>query len=69
VSQKESNSELMHFDVAISESVKPLFDHLVGAGKQRRGQFEAECSGRFEIYGQLVLRRLLHRQISSTRAF
>ena len=42
----------------------PLFDHLVGAGDDRRGNFEAERLGRFEVYDQFELGRLLHGQVS-----
>src|SRR3989454_6737978 len=38
------------------------FDHLVGAGKHRRRQIEAERLGRLEIDHQLVFGRRLHRQ-------
>ena len=42
----------------------PLFDHLVGAGDDRRGNFETERLGRFEVYDQFELGRLLHGQVS-----
>ena len=40
-----------------------LFDHLVGAGKQRLRHGEAERLGGFEIDNQLILGRRLHRQV------
>jgi hypothetical protein len=38
------------------------FDHLVGAGEERRRQFEAERVGGLEIDGKLELRWSLDRQ-------
>ena len=39
------------------------FDHLVGAGKQRRRHFEAKRLGSFEINGHLELDWQLYRQV------
>src|SRR5262249_52843262 len=39
------------------------FDHLVGAGEQRRRRLDAEGLRSFEIDDKLVLCRRLHRQI------
>src|ERR1700692_180390 len=46
-----------------------LFDHLIGACKQRRRDGEAECLGRLQIDGQIELRRLHDRQLGRCLAF
>src|SRR5215471_7495502 len=45
-----------------------LFDHLVGAGEQRRWHGEAERLGGREIDHQLEFRGLLNRKIAGLRA-
>jgi hypothetical protein len=46
------------------------FDHLVGAGEQRRRHSEAKRIGSFQVDHQSKgARRLLKRQISGPRAF
>jgi hypothetical protein len=41
-----------------------LFDDLIGAGEQRRRDFEAERFRRLEIDDKLIFRRRLHREVS-----
>jgi hypothetical protein len=45
-----------------------LFDHLVGAGDERRRHVEAQRPGDLEVDHQFELRRLLDRQFSGFRA-
>jgi len=51
------------------QQAQPLFDHLVGAGDERRRHFEAERPGCPQIDDQLVKRRLLDRQVGGPGAF
>src|SRR5262245_29385407 len=43
----------------------PLFDHLVGAGEERRRHFNAQRLGGLEVDHQLEFRRLFNRQLGS----
>src|SRR5215469_5384121 len=45
------------------------FDHLVGAGNQRRRDVQPEPSGSFQIDDQLKLNRLLNRQVARVFPF
>src|SRR6516164_6662564 len=42
----------------------PSFDHLVGAGEQRRRHFKAKCLRSFEIDDKLEFGRRLYRKIA-----
>ena len=46
----------------------PLFDYLVGAGKQRLGKRHAKLLGAFQVEHQLEFGRLLDRQIGRLAA-
>jgi hypothetical protein len=45
----------------------PSFDHLVGAGEQRRRNFDAERSRRDRVDDEVELGRLLDRKIGGLR--
>ena len=53
-----AKSGLMH-----RSKYQPLFDHLVGAGEERRRHGEAERFGGLHIDRQLKFGRCLHRQV------
>src|SRR5262245_23155649 len=57
-----------HIDAVRGQST-PSLDHLVGAGEQRRRNFEAEGLGGPQIDHQLELRGLLHGQVGRLLAF
>src|SRR6266511_4692218 len=54
---------------ASKPDVRALLDDLVGAGEQRRRDFQAERLGSLEIDDQIESSRLLHRQVSWFGAF
>src|SRR5262245_56665579 len=54
--------------ISIPPSVVRLFDHLVGAGEQRRGDFDVEQSCSLEVDHQLEFGRLHNRQIGGLSA-
>jgi len=50
------------------DAIRASFDHLVGGGEQRRGQFDSQRPGCLQIDDGLELRRLLEREIAGFRA-
>src|SRR5438046_1794523 len=53
---------------ALCSFTAALFDHLVSARKQGRGDSQAESVGGFEIDSQLIFDRRLHRKVSGLLA-
>ena len=52
-----------------SQQNLPLFDHLIGAGEQRRRRCQTKSFCRLEIDSKLELVRLLNRKIGRVRTF
>src|SRR5207248_9854823 len=57
-----SKTPAWHVDAARGPST-PSLEHLVGAGEQRRRDFQPKRLGGLDVYHQLELGRILHRQI------
>ena len=51
----------------VRTSIARLFDHLIGAGKQRRRNSEADRLCGFDVDGKLVLGRRLHWKVGGQR--
>ncbi len=54
---------LQHVRLVPDSEVPTSFNHLVGAGEQRGGQFQAKRRGRLQVYDELKFRWLRHRQV------
>src|SRR5262249_24091367 len=63
----DSITAVWHSDAARGPST-PSFDHLVGAGEQRRRNFQVKRPGRLEIDDELDFGRLHDRQIGGLGA-
>src|SRR5262245_42391166 len=63
IGHSSTSSKGAYTRVRLRHGRGPSFDHLVGAGEQRRRHVEAERVGSFEIDYQLVLYRELRRQV------
>jgi hypothetical protein len=55
--------------VVSSRSRRKLFDHLVGAGEQRRGQGEGEGFRRLQVDQQFEFSGLINRNVARLRTF
>ena len=58
---------LQHVRLVPDSEVPTSFNHLVGAGEQRGGQFQAKRRGRLQVYDELKFRWLRPRQVRGPR--